>query len=552
MDSSSGAAGRSSLVYLLPLIAKPWLDSSSAAASPSWIPLALALLCVFAASAILFWCFPGGPAWGRSLIFSKKMKNAAAIPGPRGFPVLGSLLDMGALAHRRLAALARSHSAERLMAVSVGSTRMVVSSLPDVARQILASPCFADRPLKQSAQELLFGRAMGFAPYGDYWRRLRRIASGCLFSPRRIAAQEPLRQAETAAMVADISGSAARSNGGGIAVRGFVQRASLNSVMRSVFGRRIGDGEEEVQAMVREGFELLGAFNWSDHLPFLRQWDPQGVVKRCQQLVPRVNAFVRKIIQERRAEMAAAEEENSSSSKAAGGGEDFVHVLLSLQGEDKLEESDMIAVLWEMIFRGTDTTAILTEWALAELVLNPDVQRKLQSEIDSVCPAGQPVRDSDTERMPYLQAVINETLRLHPPGPLLSWARLATHDVEISGYHVPAGTSAMVNMWAITHDPSIWPNPEAFDPERFVENKSFDVRGIDLRLAPFGAGRRVCPGRALGLATVKLWIARLVQEFSWMPCEDSPVDLSEVLKLSCEMVNPLKARPVSRRPAATH
>jgi cytochrome P450 len=206
-------------------------------------------------------------------------------------------------------------------------------------------------------------------------------------------------------------------------------------------------------------------------------------------------------------------------------------------------------LLQEMIFRGTDTTAILTEWIMAELVLHPEIQAKLHSELDAVVGRNREVRDADIAHMPYLQAVVKETLRTHPPGPLLSWARLSTEDVQVGGHLVPKGTTAMVNMWAIAHDPTIWANPHNFCPERFLPlegGMDLDVRGSDLRLAPFGAGRRVCPGRALGMTTVQLWLAQLLHKFQWVASTDHPVDLSEVLKLSCEMVHPLHAVPIPR------
>lgn len=202
-----------------------------------------------------------------------------------------------------------------------------------------------------------------------------------------------------------------------------------------------------------------------------------------------------------------------------------------------------------MIFRGTDTTAILTEWVMAELVLNPDVQANVRRELDLIL-GDETVKDADVAKLSYLQAVIKETLRLHLPGPLLSWARLSTSDVHLSnGMVVPANTTAMVNMWAITHDPNIWNEPLAFKPERFLKSHGgadVDVRGGDLRLAPFGAGRRVCPGKNLGLVTVSLWVANLVHHFEWVQDKANPVDLSEVLKLSCEMKNPLCAEAVPR------
>lgn len=196
-----------------------------------------------------------------------------------------------------------------------------------------------------------------------------------------------------------------------------------------------------------------------------------------------------------------------------------------------------------MIFRGTDTVAILLEWTLARMVLHPDIQAKAQQEIDTCVGNLRHVQDSDIPNLRYLQSIVKEVLRLHPPGPLLSWSRLAIHDVHVGKFFVPAGTTAMVNMWAITHDPSIWKDPWAFKPERFVEEE-FPIMGSDLRLAPFGAGRRVCPGKALGLTTVHLWLARLLHQFKWLPVQ--PVDLSECLKLSLEMKKPLVCRAVSR------
>lgn len=180
---------------------------------------------------------------------------------------------------------------------------------------------------------------------------------------------------------------------------------------------------------------------------------------------------------------------------------------------------------------------------MARMVLHQDIQAKIQLEIDTCVGKNRHVRDSDIPNLPYLQAVVKEVLRLHPPGPLLSWARLAVHDVHVDNVFIPAGTTAMVNMWAIAHDPSSWKDPWAFRPDRFVEEE-VAIMGSDLRLAPFGSGRRVCPGKALGLATVHAWLARLLQQYTWLPAQ--LVDLSECLRLSMEMKTPLACHVVRR------
>ncbi|MCO5584517.1 hypothetical protein L7F22_038445 [Adiantum nelumboides] len=527
-------------------------SSSSSSKLVTAALLAFGVLLIWVFVALVSWLHAGGPAWGAASL--RSISLLPAIPGPRGLPLVGSLLafagQKGHLAHRRLAELASLHKARPLMALSLGSTRVVVASLPSAARQILCNFAFAERPISLSAKQLLFERAIGFAPRGDHSRKLRQVAASQLFSARRVAAQEHVRQEDAREMVGQIS-ERVKCGEGLVRVREYLQHAALNNIMATVFGRRYAsfgcgngllggsDEAEQVQSMVREGFELLGAFNLADHLPAcFESVDPLRVRQRCNELVPRVYAFVQGIIDEHR--------QKKTDGSDSVRGTDFVDVLLGLQGQQKLADADMVAVLWEMIFRGTDTMAILTEWILAELVLNPRVQSKLYAEVQQAAANSESsLRDADIARMPYLQALIKEGLRMHPPGPLLSWARLAVHDVEVAGHFIPAGTTAMVNMWAITHDEEIWEEPGVFRPERFLHGEGgqeVDVKGGDMRLAPFGAGARACPGRALAMATVSLWVARLVQSFEMREDASQAVELDELLKLSCEMAVPLCAR----------
>ncbi|KAI3760825.1 hypothetical protein L1987_51224 [Smallanthus sonchifolius] len=496
----------------------------------------------FATIAVLTWTFSchGGPAWKNG----RNRMGCVSIPSPLGLPVFGSLLCLvHDLPHRTLASMASSSQATtQLMAISVGSTPTVVASDPQTAREILTSQHFANRPIKQSARLLMFNRAIGFAPNGPYWRLLRKIGSSHLFAPKRIFAHKHARGQECTNMINNIVKE--QSMHGFVVLRKHLQIASLNNIMEIVFGKSYNkDGDHEyieLQKMVREGFELLGAFNWSDHLSWFDYfYDPFRVKERCIALVPRVQKFVRKII----------DEHKLRGSVNLGEDYDFVDVLLSLSGEEKPSEDDMVAILWEMVFRGTDTIALLTEWIMAELVINQGIQSKLRFELDTVI-GNNNLSDAKMTKLPYLQAVIKETLRVHPPGPLLSWARLSTSDVHLTnGMVIPANTTAIVNMWAITHNSDVWECPFVFDPDRFLPSKGgscLDIRGSDLRLAPFGAGRRVCPGMNLGMVTVSQWVAKLLYNFQWVQDMAHPVDLTEVLKLSCEMKKPLCAKAFSR------
>ncbi|KAK4413214.1 cytochrome [Sesamum alatum] len=436
---------------------------------------------------------------------------------------------MGPLAHRKLASTASSLGATRLMAISLGSTRVVISSHPETAKEILCGTAFSDRPMRESTRLLMFDRAIGFAPSGNYWRHLRRIASTHMFSPKRVSGLEGFRQSVANNMIEEVR--RAMDERGFVELRGILQKGSLDNVLESVFGGSdLGFGVE-LGLMVNEGYELIGEFNWSDYFP-LGFLDFGGVKRKCHKLATRVKDLVSKIIEERR---------KIGDFKVRN---DFLSVLLSLPEEEQLSDADMVAVLWEMVFRGVDNVVVLLEWIMARMVLHQEIQAKVQREIDTnIGDQDRHIQDSNIMNLPYLQSIVKEALRLHPPGPLLSWARLAVHDVHLDKCFIPAGTTAMVNMWAIAHDPSIWTDPWAFNPERFME-RDFSIMGSDLRLAPFGSGRRACPGKALGLATVHLWLARILQEFKWIPSQ--PVDLGENLKLSLEMKKPLLCYAIAR------
>jgi cytochrome P450 family 78 subfamily A len=197
-----------------------------------------------------------------------------------------------------------------------------------------------------------------------------------------------------------------------------------------------------------------------------------------------------------------------------------------------------------MIFRGTDAMAVLMEWALARVVLHRDVQANVHRELDEVVGRNNPAAPS----LPYLHALLKEALRMHPPGPLLSWRHRAISDTYVDGHLVPAGTTAMVNQWAMSRDPEVWDAPLEFQPERFLpggKGQGVSALGADGRLVPFGSGRRSCPGKSLAMTTVTAWMATLLHEFEWMPASSDTgagVDLSEVLRLSCEMAVPLQVR----------
>ncbi|KAG0449692.1 hypothetical protein HPP92_027124 [Vanilla planifolia] len=228
------------LPALLPIAADPLLVVLS---------LGVALL---AATLIAWAASSGGPAWPHH----RSRIGKGPIPGIRGFPILGSLLSLGGLPHRTLAALSRLHknsAASKLMSFSLGSTPAVVSSDPATARELLSHPLLSDRPVKLSARELFFSRAIGFAPSGTYWRFLRRLASSHLFSPRRLAFHSAARAADASTLLRAVA--AEQSLKGAVLLRRHLQFAALNNITGTTFGVRYEDSSHpearELQEMVR-------------------------------------------------------------------------------------------------------------------------------------------------------------------------------------------------------------------------------------------------------------------------------------------------------------
>lgn len=203
-----------------------------------------------------------------------------------------------------------------------------------------------------------------------------------------------------------------------------------------------------------------------------------------------------------------------------------------------------------LIIAGTDTTTIMVEWAMAELLRNTRVLQKAQEELDQVIGLERVMTENDIIALPYLQAIVKEALRLHPAAPLLMPHKARTH-VKIGGYDIPKGTTIHVNAWAIGRDADNWPNPLQFRPERFLES-DIDLKGSDFRLLPFGAGRRVCIGAQVGVKLVTTMLGRLLHQFNW--CLPEGVKVEDINMLENDSVfvtymdTPLRVQPIPRLP----
>lgn len=203
-----------------------------------------------------------------------------------------------------------------------------------------------------------------------------------------------------------------------------------------------------------------------------------------------------------------------------------------------------------MFVAGTDTSSTGLEWLMAEVIRHPNVMKKAQEEVTSVMGKKSKIDMEDISQMHYIKRVVKETLKIHPPLPLLLPRETATR-IELEGYHIPANTKVFINEWAIQRDPSSWDMPEEFIPERF-ENSNVDFKGQDFQFIPFGSGRRGCPGMTFGVASIEYVVAKLLYWFDWKLAGDGglgkDLDMSEVYGLTAYKKVPLRLVPIPYSP----
>ncbi|KAL8058724.1 hypothetical protein ABFX02_03G038700 [Erythranthe guttata] len=344
---------------------------------------------------------------------------------------------------------------------------------------------------------LLAGKHLGYnyttiawAPYGDHWRNLRRLASLELLSARRIQMSDDVRSHEVRSLLKRL----AAAGGGGdhqhhqvVEIRSALFEMVLNIIMRMICGKRYytsggesANSEEgrRFSKIVNETFELSGASNVGDFLPVLRWIGVDKLEKR--------DSFMQDLINEHK--------KNNNCDTISCNNKTLIDVLLSLQETDPQSYTDQIirGLMQVMLSAGTDTSGTTMEWAMSSLLNNPETLTKAQNEIDSVVGNSRLVEDSDLPKLPYLQGIINETLRMYPAGPMLVPHESSAHCI-VEGHSVPRGTMLLVNAWAIQNNPKLWDQPEKFRPERFVDGDQENRGGFGF--LPFGYGRRRRWGR---------------------------------------------------------
>nr|AAZ07705.1 cytochrome P450 monooxygenase isoform II [Sesamum indicum] len=446
------------------------------------------------------------------LLSTGTFKKKRLPPGPIGLPILGSLLTIGNRPPESLAKLAKIYGP--LMTVKFGMLNVVVASSADMAKEILQKNdrAFIGRPTPESLaagkfQDMSLVWSSGLNPH---WKKVRKICNIQLFTNQRMYSLQELRHPVIKKMIVRVI--EAREAREPLDIGRLAFGATLNFLSNTMFSGDLFDMKSDG---IRELKELIG-------------------------LLHRVHKLLDDIIGQR------VRRRTSDQSDRCG---DFLDVLLDhteMHGPEELNYQNIKILFQDLFVAGAMTTSTVIEWAMAELLHNPAILTKVKQELSNKIPPRELIQEQDITHLPYLDAVIKETMRLHPTTPLLL-PHYTEEEAEIQGYIIPKHTQVFVNVWSILRDPAYWDDPTIFKPDRFL-NSSIDVQGKDCKYIPFGAGRRICPGSNLAMRMVSLMVSNLVHGFDWelpggLKFED--MDMTDGVGIAPHKHEPLVVIPVN-------
>ncbi|XP_054775983.1 geraniol 8-hydroxylase-like isoform X2 [Prosopis cineraria] len=426
------------------------------------------------------------------------------------------------------------------MSLQLGQVTAIVITSADMAKSVLLThdQFFSNRTVPDAMTALNHHEySLPFLPVSPRWRALRKICNNQLFGNKVLDASQDLRRHKVQQLLQEVHESSEVAEAVDIGRAAF--KTTINLLSNTFFSVDLvhsvgtaGEFKDTVVNIVKE----IGKPNVADYFPVLRKLDPLGVRSRTAIHFGKMLDVFHCLVTQR---LKLREATGSLPSN------DILDSLLSDEENRQEMDGERIQRLsLDLFVAGSDTTSSTLEWGMAELLRNPEAMSKAKVELQETIGKGKPVEESDIGKLSYLQAVVKETLRLHPPAPLLL-PRKAEIDVELGAYTIPKDAQVLVNVWALGRDPRMWKNPEEFSPERFLGSE-IDVKGRNFELIPFGAGRRICPGQNLALRMVFLVLGSLINCFEWKlegGKKPEDMDMDDKFGLTLQKAQPVLAVP---------
>ncbi|KAI7726157.1 hypothetical protein M8C21_008641 [Ambrosia artemisiifolia] len=471
-------------------------------------------------------------------------------PEPSGaLPIIGHLhfLRGQATIARILAKIADDYGS--IYSLRLGFRRAIVVSSWQMVKECFTTNDrnFASRPHMAISRHMVYNHAgFALAPYGPYWREIRRMVTSELFTSQRVESFKNVRDSEVKNSINELSLLSLKKGDQSsiVVINKWFEHITFNILIRILVGKRFsttckdeGNNEDShVKEAITRGLYVSGVFVVSDIFPCLEWMDIGGHVKAMKQVAKEVDGVIGKWLDEHIEKRKEADRDDN---------EDFMDVMLSTLPKDAEmsghgRDTIIKATTMILMLTGSESTALTMTWALSLLLNHPHILRAAQKELDIHVGRKKWVEESDITNLVYLQAIVKETLRMYPPGPLAG-PHEAMEDCDIGGYHVTKGTRLIVNVWKLHRDPQVWSDPHEFRPERFLEKHSeINYQGQNFEYIPFSTGRRMCPATMFAWHVLHLTLARLLQGFDLSTPMGKPVDMTEGLGIALPKVKPLE------------
>ncbi|KAM3731517.1 hypothetical protein ACB098_12G169400 [Castanea mollissima] len=466
------------------------------------------------------------------------------IPEPSGaLPIIGHLHLLGGQEPmaKILGAIADKYGS--FFSLKMGIHRMLVVSSWEMVKEFLATHdnTFATRASIAVGEHLFNNNAIfALAPYGQYWRDVRKMATLEIFSSHSLEKLKHVRFSEVKFLIKNLH--LLCINNKVVTISELFEHMAFNIILWIIVGKRFSTttyGEEKSEACrfrsaIKEALHLLVAGHVS------------SMKRTAKELDSVLEIWLAELLQKRLEQKSDGESDfmNLTTTFRSDGESDFMNMMLSNFPRD-VEISghtrDVVvkATALILVFTGAGSTSTTLTWAISLLLNHPSVLKAAQEELDMHVGKDKWVEESDIKNLKYLDAIVKETLRLYPPGPLTG-IREAMEDCTVGGYYVPKGTRLLINILKLQRDPRVWSNPSEFQPERFMTTHAdIDVWGQNFEYIPFSSGRRSCPGITFGLQVVHLALARVLQGFDITTMASVKVDMLEGPGISLPKVNPL-------------
>ncbi|KAE8694237.1 putative Cytochrome P450 [Hibiscus syriacus] len=460
--------------------------------------------------------------------------NPPLPPGPPGLPILGNLPFIKPELHRYFRELSETYGP--IFKLQLGTKTCIIIDSPSIAKAVLKDQdaIFANRDTPAATIFGTFGGLnIAWRQNGPEYIRMRKLVVREIMSKSSLDACYALRRREIGQMVKDLH----RKIGSSVNI---IEQLSLTTVKVMISTLWGGSSETssdltEMRTRLDELTRLMGSPNVSDILPVLAPFDFQGIESKSKNIILWFYGIFESVIKNR-------------LKIRDDGSKDFLQLMLEMNqtGDDKTSLSDyeIKALLLDMMIGGTDTIPTTVEWAMTELLRHPDKMTKLVQELDMVAGNQNMVEECHLPRLLYLDAVVKETLRLHPVAPLLL-PHMPSETTIVAGYTIPKRSRVFINAWAMQRDPKFWEDPLGFQPERFLKG-DISYQGNNMRYIPFGSGRRTCAGLAMGDKMARLLLAVLVHSFEWKLSEGMKPDVQEKFGIVLKKMEPLVAMHFAR------